>query len=218
LVFVKRIRALRQRGKQVKTPEAIARYLAKYLIKNFRLRANPAKAQKRGLLPGMEVYKFFRVGIKKPVQYPRVFINDEPDYRYQAERELAPHFVLDKEKKLRVKKRARQQAQTQAPPNKKSYSPIDFIKLCLTNASRAKVKNNPARKSCQDSPDENITGCVFNHTNHTEPINGAKAYDRFQQAILPALKRLNLPNFTKFTDYRPTDTDFDKFDELSTKP
>jgi hypothetical protein len=120
------------------------RYLAKYLIKNFELRADPVKAQKHGLLPGMAVYKFFRVGIKKPQQFSRVFINDEPEYRQQAERELAPYFTLDKEKKLRVKKRARKQAQAQAPPNKKSYSPTDFIKLCLANASRAKVKNNPA--------------------------------------------------------------------------
>ncbi|CAG8820687.1 16908_t:CDS:1, partial [Racocetra fulgida] len=100
--------------------------------------------QKHGLLPGMAVYKFFRVGIKKPVQYSRVFINNEPDYHYQAEHELAPHFELDKEKRLRVKKSARQKAQTQEPPLKNSHSPIDFIKLCLANATRAQVKENPA--------------------------------------------------------------------------
>ncbi|CAG8835200.1 8282_t:CDS:2, partial [Racocetra persica] len=99
LVFVKRIRDLSHRGQRVKTPEAIVRYLAKYLIKNFRLRKDPEKAKKHGLLPG---------------------------YRYQAECELARYFELNKEKKLRVKSKARQQAQE--PPLKNSYSPIDFIK------------------------------------------------------------------------------------------
>jgi len=139
---VKRIRDLRHRRQRVKTPEAIVKYLAKYLIKNFRLRTDPEKAQKYGLLPGMAVYKFFRVGIKKPVQYSRVFINDEPNYRYQAEHELAPYFELDKQKRLRVKKSCRKQAKE--PLIKNSTSPIDFIKLCLATASRAVVKNNPA--------------------------------------------------------------------------
>lgn len=225
---MRRIRDLRQGGKLVKTPEAIVRYLAKYLIKNFRLRTDPEKAKKHGLLPGMAVYKFFRVGIKKPVQCSRVFINDEPNYRYQAERELALYFELDKQKKLRVKRKARQKIREQKPkkpPLKNSYSPIDFIKLCLATASRAVVKNNPSWKSCQDSPNENIAGCVYDHTNHTEPIirlefefNGAKAYEQFQTTILPALKRLDLPTFTKFSDYQPASSDYTKFGELAVMP
>ena len=125
-----------------KNPRGDSAIFSQVFNQNFRLRANPELAQKHGLLPGMAVYKFFRVGIKKPVQYSRVFINDEPLYRYQAEHELAPYFELDKQKRLRVKKSCRKQAKE--PLIKNSTSPIDFIKLCLATASRAVVKNNPA--------------------------------------------------------------------------
>jgi hypothetical protein len=93
--------------------------------------------------------------------------------------------------------------------------------LCLANASRAKVKNNPAWKSCRDDPNEGITGCVYDHNNHTEPIirlefefNGTKAYEKFQTVILPALKCLNLPHFTKFADYQPTFSELKKYGEI----
>ncbi|CAG8769635.1 7193_t:CDS:2, partial [Racocetra fulgida] len=182
-------------GRGFKSPEAIVRYLAKYLIKNFRLRQDPEKAQKYGLLSGMAVYKFFRVGIKKPVQYSRVFINNEPNYCYQAEHELAPHFELDREKRLRVKRQTCQQTQAKAPPNKKSYSPIDFIKLCLATSSRA-------------TP---IIRLEFE-------FNGTKTYEKFQTVILPALKLLNLPTFTKFADYQPSFAELKKYARVAADP
>jgi len=97
---IKKVEYLRNsNGRAVKTPEALVSYLVKYLGKNFRLRhQQPELAAKMGLLPGMSVYKFFRViygyqqvgdqilsyvaeQIKKPAKISATYINNSPTYR-----------------------------------------------------------------------------------------------------------------------------------------
>jgi len=100
MVDIKKVEYLRNsNGRAVKTPEALVSYLVKYLGKNFQLRhQQPQLAAKMGLLPGMGVYKFFRViygyyqqgeqvfsyvadKIKKPAKISATYINNSPTYR-----------------------------------------------------------------------------------------------------------------------------------------
>jgi hypothetical protein len=93
--------------------------------------------------------------------------------------------------------------------------------LCFLHSTKSNIQENQAWKPCQTSPDEGINGCVFNCSLHTEPLirlsfefNGQKSYGKFHQIIFPALKKLNLPKFTKFQNYQPTEPDFTKYNDL----
>jgi hypothetical protein len=134
-------------------------------MKNFTLRQSLELSQKHGLFSGMALYKFFRViydfstepakvisRIRKPFKTSRVFINNDENFRYQAEKELKPYFELDKErslltfdkgkdKKLRVKAKKRQ---PKAKIKNLSNSPIDFVKLCFAYSTKANIQENQA--------------------------------------------------------------------------
>ena len=58
---MKRVSHLKVGGKPIRSAEAIIAYLIKYLAKSFQMRENKELANKVGLLPGMGIYKFFRV-------------------------------------------------------------------------------------------------------------------------------------------------------------
>jgi hypothetical protein len=102
----------------------------------------------------MALYKFFRViydfsgekpkaisRIKKPFKTSRVFINNDENFRYQAERELSRYFELDKNQKLRTKSK-KQQPKTKI--KNLSNSPIDFVKLCFLHSTKSNIQENQA--------------------------------------------------------------------------
>jgi hypothetical protein len=96
-------------GKPIRSAEGLILYLIKYLAKSFQMRENKALAEKVGLLPGMGVYKFFRViygyredGFaylaekrKKPLITSQVFINNEYGFNEEVEQEFRPYFDKD---------------------------------------------------------------------------------------------------------------------------
>src|SRR5437763_16850391 len=98
---MKRVSHLKVQGKPIRSAEGVVLYLIKYLAKSFQMRENQALAEKVGLLPGMGIYKFFRVIYgydgertyiaakrKKPLISSRVFINND----YEVEQEFADYF------------------------------------------------------------------------------------------------------------------------------
>src|SRR3954468_10355249 len=98
---MKRVSHLKVGGKPIRSAEAVIAYLIKYLAKSFQMRENKALAEKVGLLPGMGIYKFFRVIYgyegerayiqekrQKPAISSQVFINTDYNYAEQAESEF----------------------------------------------------------------------------------------------------------------------------------
>ncbi|CAG8603633.1 4250_t:CDS:2 [Paraglomus occultum] len=146
---IKKVEYLRNsNGRAVKTAEAL----------------QPQLAAKMGLLPGMGVYKFFRV--------------------IYAERELAGCFASDKNGNCRLKKEVKKFLKTDEPAKENEtgkISPVQLIKKCLRYASK-------------------------------------KAYAAWQAFIKPLISKVDLPAFTKFADYQPSDEHFAKFDELARCP
>jgi len=80
------------------------------------MRANKELAEKVGLLPGMSIFKFFRITYghygkliypnekaKKPHTYSHVFINSGYHYSEKAENDFIRYFTDD----LRLKKNAK---------------------------------------------------------------------------------------------------------------
>jgi hypothetical protein len=146
---MKRVSHLKVQGKSINSAERLTLYLIKYLSKSFQMRENQELAQKVGLLPGMGVYKFFRVIYgyegdktyiaqkrKRPLTSSAVFINNDYGFSEEVEKEFAPYF----EKDLKLKKQARQiLKKEQVKPTGKI---TDLLKLCLFHSTRSKVKKN----------------------------------------------------------------------------
>jgi hypothetical protein len=126
-------------------------YLVKDLAKSFQMRENKELAEKVGLLPGMGIYKFFRVIYgykdertyivqkrKKPLISSQVFINNDYGFTEQVEQEFSDYFDKD----LRLKKNARQILRKKEPQPSHSGKITDILKLCLRYSSCSKVKQN----------------------------------------------------------------------------
>jgi hypothetical protein len=117
------------------------------------MRENKELSQKVGLLPGMGVYKFFRViygyqenGLsfiqakrKKPFLSSQIFINNDYGFNQEVEQELGSYFDYS-EKGLKLKKQVQETLRQKSLPN--SGKITDFLKLCLRYCSRSKVKQN----------------------------------------------------------------------------
>jgi hypothetical protein len=114
---MKRVSHLKASGKPIRSAEGVVAYLIKYLAKSFQMRANPELAAKVGLLPGMGVYKFFRVIYgyegerayiaakrKKPTISSQVFINNDFGDAETIENDFSAYFTPE----LRLKKNAKQ--------------------------------------------------------------------------------------------------------------
>jgi len=115
------------------------------------MRENKELAEKVGLLPGMGIYKFFRVIYgydgervyisqkrKKPLISSQVFINHDYGFNEQVEQEFADYFDKD----LRLKKNAKQILQEKEPQPINDGKITDLLKLCLRYSSRSKIKQN----------------------------------------------------------------------------
>ena len=236
LVDMKRVSHLKVSGKPIHSAEAVIAYLVKYLAKSFQMRENKSLADQVGLLPSMGIYKFFRVIYgydgertyiqekrKKPLISSQVFINNDYGFTEQVEKEFSPCFTDD----LRLKKNAQQilKEREPKPPEQKTYNLTETLKLCLRFCSHSSIKKNQFWKPCDTSEDPIwikgqgwITHCPIHFNHHTEPIirwafefNGAQSYQKFHQVILPTLSALNLPTFSKFTDYQIREEDYLKF-------
>ena len=234
LVDLKRVSHLKVQGKPIRSAEGVILYLVKYLAKSFQMRENKVLAEKVGLLPGMGIYKFFRVIYgydgertyiaqkrKKPLISSQVFINNDYGFTQEVEREFSNYFDKD----LHLKKQARQILKVKEPKPSNNGKITDVLKLCLRYSSRSKVKQNHFWKPC-DTSEEPIwkpgqgwqVKCPITKDHHTEPIirwefefKGKKAYSDYQTHILPALSKIKLPSFTKFSDYQAQDHDYLKF-------
>ena len=237
LVDMKRISHLKVGGKPIRSAEAVIAYLIKYLAKSFQMRENKELAEKVGLLPGMGIYKFFRVIYgydgervfiqekrKKPFTSSQVFINNEYGFSEVVEKEFSPYFTDD----LKLKKNAKQilKAKEPKPIEQKSYNLTETLKLCLRFCSRSSIKKNQFWKPCDTSEENHYWAegkgwkirCPISQDYHTEPLirwefefKGTKSYQNFQDFILPALTKIRLPNFTKFQDYQVKEEDYTKF-------
>ena len=238
LVDIKRVSHLKVQGKPIRSAEGVVLYLIKYLAKSFQMRQDKELANKVGLLPGMGIYKIFRVIYgydgertyiaakrKKPLISSQVFINNDYGFTEQVEKEFSDYF----DENLRLKKNARQilQQKEKVPDlsNKKDLKLTQILKLCLNFSSKSKVKQNQFWKPCDTSEDATWQQgqgwklqCPITKEHHTEPIirwefefKGQRAYSDYQAHILPVLSKINLPLFTKFQDYQVQDLDYIKF-------
>jgi len=149
-VDVKRVSHLKVQGKPIRSAEGVVLYLVKYLAKSFQMRENKELAAKVGLLPGMGIYKFFRViyGYRedgfayivqkrqKPQISSQVFINNDYGFTEQIEKEFSEYFDKD----LKLKKQARQICQQKEPQPVNNGKITDLLKLCLRFSSKSKVK------------------------------------------------------------------------------
>src|SRR5438105_805606 len=148
---MKRVSHLKVQGKPIRSAEGVVLYLVKYLAKSFRMGANKELAEKVGLLPGMGIYKFFRVIYgyegervyiaqkrKKPLISSRVFINNDYGFTSEVEKEFSDYFDKD----LNLKKQAKQILKEKEPIfNKEPLAEpkiTDLLKLCLLYSSRSK--------------------------------------------------------------------------------
>jgi len=162
LVDIKRVSHLKVHGKPIRSAEGVVLYLIKYLAKSFQMRQDKELANKVGLLPGMGIYKIFRVIYgydgertyiaakrKKPLISSQVFINNDYGFTEEVEKEFSDYF----DENLRLKKNARQilkQKEPQPVNNGKNRPDIlsgkikitDLLKLCLRYSSRSQVKQN----------------------------------------------------------------------------
>jgi len=115
------------------------------------MRQNKELAEKVGLLPGMGIYKFFRVIYgyegdrtyiatkrKKPLISSQVFINNDYGFTEQVEQEFSDYF----DENLHLKKQARQILKEKEPQPSNQGKITDLLKLCLRYSSRSKVKQN----------------------------------------------------------------------------
>ncbi|CAG8725352.1 9674_t:CDS:2 [Racocetra persica] len=188
---MKRVSHLRVGGKPIRSAEGVVLYLIKYLAKSFQMRENKVLSQKVGLLPGMGIYKIFRVIYgyengqafiqqkrKKPLTSSQVFINNEYGFQQEAEQEFSPYF----DEKEHLKKDARKILQKREP------QPTNNAKSSKTNSESRVIL---AKKA---------------------PEKKAKA-EKSNKHILPNLSRIKLPAFTKFQDYQVQDLDFIKINE-----
>ena len=240
LVDIKRVSHLKVQGKPIHSAEGIILYLIKYLAKSFQMRANPELSQKVGLLPGMGIYKFFRVIYgydgervyiaekrKKPALSSQIFLNNDYDFAEEVEDQFSEYF--EKEKKFALKKNAKHILAEKEGKNfftlPENLKITDLLKLCLLHSSQSKIKQNQFWKPCDTSDEGTWTKgqgwkvhCPITLEHHTEPLirwefnfNGKKAYSAFTNLIQPALSLLNLPPFQKFRDYQIQDADYLKF-------
>jgi len=115
------------------------------------MRENKELANKVGLLPGMGIYKIFRVIYgydgertyiaqkrKKPLISSQVFVNNDYGFTEQVEKEFSDYF----DENLRLKKNARKILRQKEPQPSKNGKITDLLKLCLRYSSRSKVKQN----------------------------------------------------------------------------
>ncbi|CAG8568572.1 4149_t:CDS:2 [Ambispora leptoticha] len=200
-IDIKRVSHLKVHGKPIRSAEGVVLYLIKYLAKSFQMRANSELAEKVGLLPGMGIYKFFRVIYgydgervyiaqkrKKPFISSQVFINNDYGFTEEVEKEFSDYFEGD-QKDLRLKKQARQILKAQEPRPTNNGKITDLLKLCLRYSSGSQFE-----------------------------FKGKRAYADYQNHILPALAKINLPTFTKFPDYQVQDQDYIKFAKAAKLP
>ncbi|CAG8511175.1 7131_t:CDS:2 [Ambispora gerdemannii] len=137
---MKRVSHLRVGGKPIRSAEGVILYLIKYLAKSFQMRENKELAEKVGLLPGMGIYKFFRVIYgydgertyiaqkrKKPLISSQVFINNDYGFTEQVEKEFSDYF----DENLRLKKQARQILKQKEPQPANNGKITDLLKLSL---------------------------------------------------------------------------------------
>jgi hypothetical protein len=240
LVDIKRVSHLKVQGKPIRSAEGVVLYLIKYLAKSFQMRENKELAHKVGLLPGMGIYKFFRVIYgydqekvyiaqkrKKPLISSQVFINNEYSFNQEVEQEFANYFDQD----LNLKKTVRKTLLKEPPPVNNGKI-TDLLKLCLRFSSRSKVKKNHFWKPCDTSEDPTWqkgkgwkVQCPISKDHHTEPIirwefefKGKRAYSDYQTHILPALSKITLPVFKKYADYQAQDQDYIKFAQEAKLP
>ncbi|KLL04466.1 MAG: hypothetical protein MRERV_14c063 [Mycoplasmataceae bacterium RV_VA103A] len=241
LVDMKRVSHLRVGGKPIRSAEGVVLYLIKYLAKSFQMRQDKELATRVGLLPGMSIYKFFKVIYgyengqafiqqkrKKPLLSSQVFINNDYGFQQEVEQEFSPYF----DEKGHLKKDARKILQKKEPQPVNNHKITDLLKLCLRYSTKSKIKQNQLWKPCDTSEESTWkkgqgwkVQCPITKDHHTEPIirwefsfNGKRAYADYQKHILPNLSRIKLPVFTKFQDYSPQDADFIKFAHAAKLP
>ena len=245
LVDMKRISHLKVSGKPIRSAEAVIAYLIKYLAKSFQMRENKELAERVGLLSGMGIYKFFRVIYgyegertyiqekrQKPAISSAVFINNNYGDQQEIEQEFSPYFTPE----LCLKKEARQILHAKEPNfnlSLKSPKINDLLKLCLRFSSRSSIKKNHFWKPCDISEQTPLwkqgkgwqVNCPITKEHHCEPIirwdfefKGTKSYTNFQTYILPALNKINLPQFQKFKDYQIKEEDYIKFAKEASLP
>jgi len=157
-VDIKRVSHLRVGGRPIRSAEGVVLYLIKYLAKSFEMRENKELATRVGLLPSMGIYKIFRVIYgyshdrvfiaakrKKPLISSQVFINNEYGFNTEIEQEFSDYFDYS-EKKIRLKKQARQILKAKEGKNFSTFSQkpkiTDLLKLCLLHSSQSKIKQN----------------------------------------------------------------------------
>jgi hypothetical protein len=115
------------------------------------MRENKALAHKVGLLPGMGIYKFFRVIYgydgertyiaqkrKKPLISSQVFINNDYGFNEEVEQEFTPYF----DQNLNLKKSARKILSEKEPQPVNNGKISNLLKLCLRYSSKSKIKQN----------------------------------------------------------------------------